>query len=298
MQNTPQRKDQLDSLAVTVLIACCLFWAAQQILIKATIELIPPVLQAGLRFIGASVLLWLWCRYRGIALFKPDLSLRAGLLAGFLFALEFAFLYLGMKFTNASRLTLFLYTAPFWVALLLPFFVKSERLSVFQISGLLLAFGAVGLALSEGLQLVSGDTLRGDVFALLAGLGWGLTTVIIRATPLGRCPAEKILLYQTAFAALSLPVISLLLGESWAVSWTPFLISSMLIQTFLGAFISYLTWMWLLTIYPAAKLSAFVFLTPVFTALLALWWLGEPIGLRLLLALCLVTVGIVMVNKR
>ena len=44
----------------------------------------------------------------------------AGLLAGALFGAEFACIYLGLQYTTASRLTVFLYTSPFWVALLVP----------------------------------------------------------------------------------------------------------------------------------------------------------------------------------
>ena len=47
-------------------------------------------------------------------------ALAAGLLAGALFGAEFACIYLGLQYTSASRLTVFFYTSPFWVAVLLP----------------------------------------------------------------------------------------------------------------------------------------------------------------------------------
>ena len=124
------RKDHLDALALSLLLACCLFWGFQQVLVKATIADLPPVFQAGLRFVGATVLLWLWCGWRRIPLFQRDGSLFTGILAGALFALEFACLYAGLQFSAASRLTVFLYTSPFWVAVLLPLFVPSENSAV------------------------------------------------------------------------------------------------------------------------------------------------------------------------
>ena len=107
------RKSHLDALAVSILLLCCLFWGLQQVLIKATIVEIAPLFQASLRLAGATVLLLLWCRWRGVALFARDGSLAAGLLAGALFGGEFAFMYLGLQHTTASRLTVFLYTSPF-----------------------------------------------------------------------------------------------------------------------------------------------------------------------------------------
>ena len=82
------RKTHLDALAIGLLLACCLFWGFQQVLVKATLPLMPAVFQAALRFAGATALLWLWCQWRGVALFARDGSLKAGLLVGALFALS------------------------------------------------------------------------------------------------------------------------------------------------------------------------------------------------------------------
>ena len=84
------RKNQLDALAISLLLACCLFWGFQQVLVKATIPDLPPVFQAAIRFAGATALVWLWCKWRRVRLFEHDGSLRFGLLAGTLFAFEFA----------------------------------------------------------------------------------------------------------------------------------------------------------------------------------------------------------------
>ena len=51
------RKAHLDLLAVSLLLACCLFWGLQQVLIKATIAEIAPMFQASLRLLGATALL-------------------------------------------------------------------------------------------------------------------------------------------------------------------------------------------------------------------------------------------------
>jgi drug/metabolite transporter (DMT)-like permease len=302
-----QRKSSLDGLAVAMLLACCVFWGFQQVLVKATIPEVAPIFQAAIRFAGAVAVLMLWARWRGVALFAPDGSLQAGLLAGVLFAVEFAFLYTGLRFTSASRLTLLLYTAPFWVAILVPLFVKSERLGAFQWGGLALAFGGVLLAFLDNFS----DSSRakaasaglhqqglGDLLALGGGLCWGLTTVIIRSSSLARVSAEKLLFYQIGVSALTLPWLSLALGEAWNWHFSPFAITSLLLQTVVGAFASFLAWMWLLGRYPATRISVFVFLTPVFALIIGAGWLGEPITPNLMIALVLVALGIVAVGRK
>lgn len=303
MNTPPVRKTHLDSLAIGILLSCCLFWGFQQVMVKATLAEVPPVFQAAVRFVGATVLLLLWCMYRGISLkLAPGIDqramLRSGLLAGLLFAGEFAFLYIGLQHTSASRLTVFLYTSPFWVALLVPMFVVSERLRTVQWVGLACAFFAVVFALREGLTAASGSTSLGDTMGLVAGLLWGLTTVVIRTGPLAKANAEQLLFCQIGVAALALPLLSLALGERWDFSFSFFAIISLLVQTVVGAFASYLAWMWMLGRYPATKISVFVFLTPLFALLFGNLWLNEAVTVSLLASLSLVAVGIVLVNRK
>lgn len=297
-QPTTARKNHLDGLAISLLLGCCLFWGFQQVLVKATIPELPPVFQAAVRFAGATFLLWLWCWWRKVRLWNRDATLFAGLLAGSLFALEFASLYIGLQFSAASRLTVFLYTSPFWVAVLLPVFVSSEKLRPSQWWGLFLAFSGVVFALRGGINSAAQpDQWRGDLLALAAGMFWGLTTIVIRSTRLTLLTPEKLLFYQIAVSAVTLPLLSWALGERWVWTFSPFAGIAMLTQTVVGAFASYLAWMWLLGHYPATRISAFVFLTPVFSLVFGALWLHEPVTVDLIFVLFMVTAGIVLVNR-
>lgn len=122
--------------------------------------------------------------------------------------------------------------------------------------------------------------------------------MVIRSSALARISAEKLLFYQVAFSAAALPVLSMYLQERWSFDLSGFAAMSLLIQTVVGAFASYLTWMWLLGRYPAARMSAFVFLTPVFALIFGAAWLGERVTASLLLSVALVGAGIVLVNKK
>lgn len=295
-----ERKQHLDALAISLLLASCVFWGFQNILIKTTVVEVPPLWQAAIRFAGATVLLWLWCAVRGVKLFQRDGTLWPGLLAGSLFAGEFTFIYLGLHDTSASRLTVFLYTSPFVVALLLPRFVPAEKLRRVQWVGLVIAFAAVALAFAEGFVSAAAgpNQLRGDAMALAAGTLWGLTTLVIRASAMATASPEKTLFYQVAVTAVVAPIVSLLLGETWSLSYSAYAWGSIALQTVIGAFASYLAWMWLLRHYPATQMSSFTFLTPVFALVFGVVLLKEPLTLQLVLALCGVAVGIVLVNRK
>ena len=109
---------------------------------------------------------------------------------------------------------------------------------------------------------------------------------------------KKTLFYQVGVTALVIPLLSLALGETWSLDYSVQAWTSLGLQTAVGAFASYLTWMWLLRHYPATQMASFTFLTPVFALVFGVALLGEPLTLQLTLALVGVAVGIVLVNRR
>jgi drug/metabolite transporter (DMT)-like permease len=191
----------------------------------------------------------------------------------------------------------FIYLAPALTALGLHFFVKSERLSPLQWSGVALAFAGIALAFSDGFSSAQ-KTWIGDLCGLVAALLWAATTVLIRASRLAQATAAKTLLYQLAVSALVLPVFSFLLKEKGVVQLTGGALAALVYQGAVVAFASYLAWFWLLTRYYAARLSVLSFLTPMFGVACGVAFLGEPLGGRFGLAALAVGAGIALVNLR
>lgn len=293
-----QRKDRLDVLAVVVLLSCCAVWGLAQVAAKVTLAELPPLLQSGLRSLGAVVLLVLWSRWRGLALTQRDGTGRGGLLAGVMFAAEFGCMFVGLQFTTASRMVVFMYLAPFVVALGMPLIARNERLSLAQGAGLVLAFGGVVWAFAEGFSNPAAGPLQwlGDALGMAGALLWGLTTLVVRGTPLSGAAPEKTLLYQLGVSALALTAASLVSGEVWPSGLSARVWALMAFQIGVVTFASYLAWFWLVRHYPATKVSAFTLCTPLFGLLAGVLLLGEPLTLRLLVALAAVCTGIALVN--
>ena len=197
-------------------------------------------------------------------------------------------------------MVVFIYLAPFVVALGMPFIARAERLSALQLAGLAAAFGGVAYAFAEGFTQPSAGERQwlGDALGVLAALLWGATTLAVRATALSTASAEKTLLYQLAVSGVLLAVAAPLAGESWParLSWS--VVGLLAFQTVIVTFASYLLWFWLIRHYPATRLSSFTLLTPVFGLLAGALLLGEPVTSRLLVALAAVAAGIYVVNRR
>jgi drug/metabolite transporter (DMT)-like permease len=290
-------RHQLDAAAILLMVLICACWGLNQVAIKLANAGISPMLQAGIRSLGAALLLWAWSGHRGVALLQRDGSLGLGILIGLLFGGEFILLYWSLVFTAASRAVLFLYTAPFIVALGAHLFVPGETLRPRQVLGLASAFAGTALAFGDALRFPSYRELLGDGMAFMAAVLWGATTVVVKASRLARISPHKTLFYQLGISALFLPALSWAAGERGVVAPTPLVLAMLAYQIVVVAFVSYLTWFWLIARYPAGRLAAFSFLTPLFGLVAGAVLLGEPVSAALAAALVLVGIGIYLVNR-
>ena len=226
-----------------------------------------------------------------------DGTLAYGVLIAALFAGEFVLIYEGLVLTTAARAVLFVYTAPFVVALGAHFFVPGERLSGLKALGLACAFVGIAVAFADALRLPTRRELAGDLLELGGAVCWGATTVVIKASRHAHLTPNKTLFYQLAGSAMVLLPLAAAVGEPGVVDPTPLALMALGYQIVAVAFASYLTWFWLLARYPAAELSAFSFFTPLFGMLAGGLILGERIGPALALAMALVAAGLYLVNR-
>lgn len=289
---------RLDALAIGLLTLLCINFGLQQIAIKFALEGISPVMQAGLRSIGAAALLMLWMRYKGEKIWRRDGAELWGILAGLLFAAEFLLLYIALEYTGAARATIFLYTSPFVVAIGAQILLPTDRMRPAHFFGMMCAFVGVVLAFSDKANTSSIHSLMGDLLALGAAILWGATTLVIKASPQAASSPARILLYQLGISAVILPVASVLMGEQGIFMLDQSVTLAMLFQIVVVAFLSYLGWFWLIRHYQASRIATFSFMTPMFGVLFAWLILNEPLSLDFALALGLVAAGIYLVNRR
>jgi drug/metabolite transporter (DMT)-like permease len=293
-----ERKNHLDGLAIGALLILCVSWSGQQVAIKLIAADISPVMQCAIRSIGATILVGLWAISRRVSLFERDGTLWWGIVVGLLFAIEFMLIYWALEFTHASRGVIFIYLAPFVVAVGAHIFLPDERLGLAQYVGLSVAFIGLVVAFGESFTLPSKQMLIGDSMMILAAILWGATTVVIKAGPLANISAGKTLLYQLAVSSVVLPIGSWLLNEPGIVNVSSAAVMSMVYQTvWIGSF-TFPTWFWLIRHYPAPRLASFTFITPILGVFAGWLVLDEPLTAALLIAMALVAVGIYLVNRR
>lgn len=296
------RRAHLDLFAMVCLVGCAALWGLNQTATKVALAEIPPLLQAGVRSLCAAVLLAAWIVYKKLDLAPGEghwaYTWRGGLLTGSLFAAEFACIFIGLQYTTASRMVVFVYFSPLVVAAAMPLVAPQEKLHARQVLGLLGAFAGLVWAFSEGFHTptVGDKQWLGDALGACAAVLWAGTTLSIRGSRLATALPEQTLMYQLVVSGVALAGAGWLSGELWPAQISPLAWGSLAFQIVIVTFASYLLWFWLVRHYAAATISAFTLLTPVFGLLFGVWLLNDPLTDRLLLALVAVAGGIGLVS--
>jgi drug/metabolite transporter (DMT)-like permease len=282
--------------AIALMLMLCLSWGFNQIAVKLALPDVPPMMQALFRSMGALPVMLFVGWLRGVKFLERDGSLVPGLFAGLLFGIEFVLIFSGLVFTSASRAAVFLYTAPFFVALGSYQFL-GERLNAMQWCGLGLSFIGVALAIGVPQPNVDAKVLLGDLLVVGGGALWAATTLIAKGTNLRKAAPEKALGYQVAVSIPILGAASWISGET--ITHFPSLLSISLLsyQAFWVVGCTFVLWFALVRTYSASKLSAFTFITPLFGVVAAYFVMNDTLTPIFGVAALLVIAGLYLVNK-
>lgn len=294
-----ETRKPIDPLAGGLMLVICMIWGLQQVVIKIAAEGMAPIVQTGLRSGLAAVLVAALIRLNGGRIVLRDGSWQPGLLAGLLFALEYLFVGEGLRFTTASHMVVFLYTAPIFTALLLHWRLPEERLKPIQWAGIGLAFAGIVLTFVDRGPVVglasAPNMVAGDVLGLAGGFCWGLTTLVLRSSRLSVIPAANTLLYQLIGAFVLLTFSALVLGRT-EVRLTSIVVAGLSFQVLIICFASFLAWFWLLRHYLASRLGVLSFLTPLFGVAFGVLLLNEPLEMNFILGSLMVLAGVILVS--
>lgn len=289
-----ERKDKMDAFGAVSLVAFGVVLAFNQVVVKLGNTGFQPVFMAGIRSVGAVLVLLIWMRVRGIPLQFPRGTIWPGLLLGALFAQEFVALFWALDHTSVSHASLLFYTMPVILSIAAHFLLPGERLTPPRVVGLTLAMIGVGLVLmgKRGGQA----SLAGDLAALSGAFGWAGIALVLRLSRLKTLRPEMQLFWQLSISAVILLALSPLFGP---LMRDPGLwhLAGLAYQILAVASFGFLFWVFLISVYPASGVASFAFLTPVLSVTLGWLVLGEDLGWTVIAAMVLVALGIVLINR-
>lgn len=262
-------------------------WPAMKFLLRE----MPPLFARGMAGVTAALVIALIAALLGQRLALPrELAGRVFIAASLNVFAWMGFSTLSLRWLSAGQGALLVYTMPVW-ATLLAWPLRGCRPAAGALAGLALCVAGIGLLFGAELASLGAGKLPGVLFALAAALLFALGTVVLKPVAL---PPLTILAWQIGFGCAPMIVLGLLfesprLQDLSATGWV-----LMAYMTAVPMGLCYFTWFAALRRLPAATASVATLLTPVIGIVAAALALGEPFGLRELLALALTIGGVAL----
>lgn len=292
-----KKKSKIDIFGAVALISFSLLLGINHVVIKVVNSGLDPIFFAGIRSVIAFFFLLICMKIWNKSIVLKKKYIFVSILAGLVFALEFLFLFLALDFTSVSRNSIIYYSMPVWLACLAHFFIPNERLNFLMGIGLIMAFLGVTLSILNGVNdfSLSAETFWGDVLAILAAFTWALLILLAKGTRFKEVNPEIQLVWMVMVSGPVLILFSLILADPIR-DFQIIHLWGLLFQSIIVVAGGFLSWLWLLSIYPASGVASFSFLTPIFTIFFGWLILGESLTINFLFAAFLVIFGLILIN--
>jgi drug/metabolite transporter (DMT)-like permease len=160
-------QEPIGTKSVLSLILLSVLWSLNSVAIKLIVPTIPPFIAAFLRFAPSVLLIGIFLVVTKVGLRVTMKQFLAISVVGLLMGFQIATFNLGAVYTTGGRVTLFIFSYPFYVSLIAPLFIREERLSFRVVGGSVIALAGLVIALSGRL---SGGHLVGDLIELASGI--------------------------------------------------------------------------------------------------------------------------------
>ncbi|MCP4129381.1 MAG: DMT family transporter [bacterium] len=294
--NTQQHNRELTLAASLLTVFLCATFGANAVAIKISLTGLGVFTTAAIRFGMAIAAISLWAFFTGRSFRVPRGMKRHFLLLSIIFTMQLGGFYIGLSKTNASRATLLINLQPFIILILAHFFIPGDRITLRKAAGLVLGFS--GLAFVFLQKKGAGAAFNmGDIIVVIITLVWACNVIYVKRIIHGFEPF-LLVLYQMIFAVPFYILAAILWDKTMIISVNSKVIWALLYQGLVTASFGFVTWTNLIKEYGAVSLHAYVFIMPISGVILSWLLLGEELSSNLLVALALITLGIVVVNIR
>lgn len=294
-------KEPAKLLVFLAFAALFIVWGSTYLGIMIAIKSIPPFFMLGTRFFAAGMILFLWCLLKGEK--APSLRLFSTIgLGGVLM------LFIGNgavtwaeQYLPSNLAAIIVATMPLWFVVLdkrqwkFNFSNKLIILGIFTgFAGVLLLFAGKGTGnlLGDKFKLIS-------FFVLITGtIGWATGSLYSKYKQVDASVAMK-----AAVQMLAAGIVAFLAGFI-SNEQENFIISNISLQSVLallyliimGSLVTYMAYIWLLSVRPPALVGTYAYVNPVVAVFLGWLIAGEAITRPQIIALVVILAGVILVN--
>ena len=261
-------------------------------------RLIQPL---GFIFIRVGVVMCLfWLSYLGGGKFRSKIDRKdwPKLILGGLFgvALNQMLFFSGLNLTFPIHAALIMMSTPLLITIISIFMLR-ERIGLSKAAGLLLGVSGAILLMSAGKEItITGSSALGDLFIFLNAASYAIYLVMIK--PLMHRYRPVIVIRWVFFFGF-LMVIPFAWPQFSAINWPVFTFRDYLCVAFIVVCVTFFTYLWnvyALHILNPSTAGAYIYMQPIFAAIISVTFAGEKLTWIKLVATILIFSGVYLVN--
>ena len=289
--------------SATLALLTALIWAGNPVAVSFSVDTLPPLAVAGVRFAMAALFMVAWCAFEGCELRIRRGQLLPVLVAGVGLFAQIATFNVGVMLSNSSHASMMINTFVFWVVVIEHLVTKNDRISTRKLAGLVIASLGILLILARESAVqpntLAADkpTLIGDLVVLVSALILGLKIVYIKHA-LKRIEPSKLILWHDVVGMVLFFATSWLWEEVSFSGFTLPAILSLAYQGLLVAGLCFAVQALLLRRHTASQIAIFSFATPLFGVMFGVLFRADPLTPGLFVAAALVAWGILLNSRR
>jgi len=283
--------------ALVAYLVVCVFWGSTYLAIRVGVEVLPPFLFAGLRFVVAGALLLTIMLALGDRLPTRAADWRTQAIVGvLLLAGGNAFVVWAEQYTPSGVASIFVVTVALWMA----FFDAvipggSGDLNWRVIAGLLLGFLGTALLVGASPAEILHADLRGPIALTGASASWSLGSVYGKRHRTETSPYMGAALQMVAGGA-AVALLGTVLGEWSRWHLTPRGAGAVAYLVVFGSILGYSAYTYALRHASPTIVGTYAYVNPVIAVLLGWLILREPVTARTFLAMGLIVGAVVWIQ--
>ena len=280
-----------------LLLLLSLIWGTSFLLIKVSVETIPPFTAGAARASLAAIVLYGWLRLRGERMpplgraWLPFLAL--GVASN---ALPFAIIGWSEQHVDSGLAAILIALMPLFTVFLLQLTGREERMSVSRLAGI--AVGLAGVVVLVGPDALGGfgTQVWAQIALVVAAISYAVGIFI--ATGLGRYSAAVKSVGTLTVGALYLVPLSLFFDSPWNLAPSALSVGAIVLLAVVATAVAAIAYFHLIATAGGAYTALSGYLTPVVAVAAGAVLLGEEVSARALLALAIILFGVALAGRR
>jgi drug/metabolite transporter (DMT)-like permease len=286
MKTNPTGLRSLSLPALLSFFAIYFIWGSTYLAIRISVEYLPPLFAAGVRFFVAGGALYLFAQHKAEAWPTARQWRNLAGLSVIMFTINYAALFWAEKYIPSGIASVLVATIPLWTILFETILLSKEYFRLQLLLSIAIGFGGVSILMlhrGEG-----GLHLLPCLVILCGSFCWSLGSVLSRSIEL---PASRPLIAgaEMMIGGILLLLSSLALGEMHSrPHFTMPAVMALLYLIIFGSLLAYTAYVWLLSHMSATRVASYAYVNPVVAVAIGHWAGAEPVSLRTILGTVLV----------